>query len=80
MLAETQAAALESAKADAVVALDLVELRDRELECRWLQPVQDCLRTQQVDLLELRFASGERYRVNRWQRMKFWKPIQRLGS
>lgn len=80
LLAESLAAALESATADAVVALDLVELRNRELECRWLQPVQDCLRTQQVDLLELRFASGERYLVNRWQRMKFWKPIQRLGS
>ncbi|TAH41862.1 MAG: phosphoglycerate mutase [Elusimicrobia bacterium] len=78
--AESLVGALADAESDAVIALDLVELRDRELESGWLQAVQDCLRTRQVDLLELRFASGERFCVNRWQRMKFWKPIQRLGS
>lgn len=62
------------------LALDLVNLRDRELECDWLQPIEACLRGRQVECLELRFASGECYRVRFLDRMKFWKPIRRLGE
>lgn len=78
------AASVHALMADAESAqasvLDLTDLRDQELERDWLQPLRNCLRERRIDALELRFASGECFQVNRWQRMKFWKPIRPLAT
>lgn len=71
---------VDAAGPASAVLLDLVELRDAALQDDWLAPAEAALRGGRIDQAMLNFASGERFRIRRSHRWRFWRPMRGLQA
>jgi hypothetical protein len=55
------------------VLLDLATLKDADATRTWLASLRRALRERQFDTLALTFAGGERFRLRRRHRFRFWR-------
>lgn len=70
----------EAAAPAPALLLDLEELRDSALQDDWLAPLETALAGGRIDQAMLRFASGERFRIRRSDRWRFWRAVRGLQA
>lgn len=66
-------AALDTAVSAGSVLLDVDGVASRDVVQQWLPEFQRGLRTRRFDVIVLTFASGERFRISRAHRLRFWR-------
>lgn len=54
-------------------ALDLIDVDPVRIEMEWLSHIVAALQRGIYKRIDIVFASGERYRIKRWHRLRFWR-------
>ena len=77
-VAAPESAAVFHIETKDTLLLDLAGVRDPSILARdWLDPLDTALKRRRLNVLQLRFSSGERVVVKPAHRWRFWRRIKR---